>query len=204
MTSPSPFGSDPSTPDDLPAVGQALPAQEVHGDESVPDPAALGLSLPDDPAEARDALLHAVADAQNDAASYLDDLRRVAADFDNYRKRSQREQQQIVERASERVLVALLPVLDSFDAALAIEPSTEAEHKMLGGMRSTHAQLVDVLAKEGLEAIPAEGEPFDPEVHEAVMSTGEGTTLVVSQEMRRGYRLRGKVIRASLVALEAE
>jgi molecular chaperone GrpE len=181
-------------------------AAVVHTEDAsgTPDPATLGLSLPDDPAQARDALLRALDEARNEAGSYLDDLRRVAADFENFRKRVTREQQLLVDRASERVLKAVLPVLDSFDAALSIEATTETEEKLLGGMRGTHAQLLDVLTKEGLEVIPAVGEPFDPELHEAVMSSGDGDRLVVSQELRRGYRLHGRVVRATLVALEAE
>jgi molecular chaperone GrpE len=163
---------------------------------------ALGIDLPDDPDEAIPVLLAAVHEARAEAGAYLDDLRRVAADFDNFRKRAMRDQHTIVERAAERVLAAMLPVLDSFDAALAIEATTESEEKLLRGMRSTHAQLIDVLAKEGLEPIASVGEPFDPEVHEAVMTSGGHGALVVSDELRRGYRLRGRVLRAALVALE--
>jgi molecular chaperone GrpE len=163
---------------------------------------ALGIDLPDDPDEALPVLLAAVHEARAEAGAYLDDLRRVAADFDNFRKRAMRDQHTIVERAAERVLAAMLPVLDSFDAALAIEPATESEEKLLRGMRSTHAQLIDVLAKEGLEPIASVGEPFDPEVHEAVMTSGGDGALVVAAELRRGYRLRGRVLRAALVALE--
>ena len=163
---------------------------------------ALGLDLPDDPNEARQVLLAAVHEARAEAGTYLDDLRRVAADFDNFRKRAVRDQQHIIDRASERVLSNMLPVLDSFDAALAIEATTETEEQLLRGMRSTHAQLMDVLAKEGLEPIQTIGEPFDPEVHEAVMTSGGNGPLIVSQELRRGYTLRGRVLRASLVALE--
>ncbi|MEX1004847.1 MAG: nucleotide exchange factor GrpE [Acidimicrobiia bacterium] len=163
---------------------------------------ALGLELPEDADEAVQVLLGAVHDARTEAGTYLDDLRRVAADFDNFRKRAIRDQQTIVDRAAERVLSAMLPVLDSFDAALAIEPSTETEHQLLRGMRSTHGQLMDVLGREGLEAIPAVGEAFDPEVHEAVMTSGGDGPLVVANELRRGYRLRGRVLRAALVALE--
>ncbi len=165
--------------------------------------AELGIDLPDDADEAIRTLLGELETARSDAGTYLDDLKRVAADFDNFRKRALREQQSIVERASERVLTALLPVLDSFDAALQIEPDSISAEKLLGGMRSTHAQLMDVLAKEGLEPIPTFEEPFNPEVHEAVTSTGDGSRLVVAQELRRGYVLRGKVLRAALVALEA-
>lgn len=163
---------------------------------------ALGIDLPDDPDEAIQMLLAAVHDARAEAGTYLDDLRRVAADFDNFRKRAVRDQQTIVDRAAERVLSAMLPVLDSFDAALAIEATTETEEQLLRGMRSTQVQLMDVLAKEGLEPIPTIGEPFDPEVHEAVMTSGGDGPLFVVQELRRGYRLRGRVLRAALVALE--
>lgn len=163
---------------------------------------ALGLDLPDDPDEAKQVLLSAVGEARAEAGTYLDDLRRVAADFDNFRKRAVRDQQHIVDRAAERVLSSMLPVLDSFDAALAIEATTETEEQLLRGMRSTHAQLMDVLAKEGLEPIQTIGEPFDPEVHEAVMTSGGDGPLIVSQELRRGYTLRGRVLRAALVALE--
>jgi molecular chaperone GrpE len=186
---------------DLPEV-EIVVGDDV-ADDGPPDPAALGIDLPADKDEAIELLLGELQIAQADATSYLDDLRRVAADFDNFRKRATREQQATVERASERVLQAMLPVLDSFDAALQVQAETETEQKLLGGMRSTHAQLMDVLAKEGLEPVPTWGEPFDPEVHEAVMSTGEGSKHTVSQELRRGYRLRGKLLRAALVALEA-
>jgi len=183
---------------------QAGPAGDAERDPAPPALSAdtLGIDLPDEPEEAVKVLLAAVHDARAEAGAYLDDLRRVAADFDNFRKRAIRDQQSIVDRAAERVLSSLLPVLDSFDAALAIEPLTETEKQLLRGMRGTHAQLMDVLAKEGLEAIPTVGEPFDPEVHEAVTTAG-GDSLVVGEELRRGYRLRGRVLRAALVALES-
>jgi molecular chaperone GrpE len=182
--------------------GTLLPAVETHGRPETPDPLSLGLDLPADPGEARDVLLRELATAREEATSYLDDLRRVAADFDNFRKRSMREQQITVERASERVLGALLPVLDSFDAAIQVDAGTVTVENLLGGVRSTHNLLMDILAKEGLEPIPTFEEPFDPEFHEAVVTSGDGPRLVVSDELRRGYRLRGKVIRAALVGLE--
>jgi molecular chaperone GrpE len=183
--------------------GEVLPAEAADGDE-VPDPASLGVELPDRPNEAVEVLLRALAASQQEADSYLDDLRRVAADFDNFRKRSHRDQTQLIERASERVLLAILPVLDSFDAALAAEPQGEGERRLLEGMRATLNQLLDALAKEGLEAIPAWGEPFDPRLHEAVASSGDGTgPQMVAQELRRGYRLGTRVIRPALVTVES-
>lgn len=174
-----------------------------EGDQPTPNPADLGVELPEDREEAIGVLTAHLAEARSQAEAHLDDLRRVAAEFDNFRKRSIRDRDAMVASASERVVRSMLPVLDSFDAALGIEPSTETEKKMLGGMRSTYDQLMDVLGKEGLQPIEAAGAAFDPELHEAVMSSGDGN-LVVSQELRRGYLLGGRVLRAALVALESE
>lgn len=198
---------------DGPTHDEGLPTLEIVEGEVVEDePAvealtaeALGLDLPADPAEALPIVLRALAETRMDADRYLDDLRRVAADFENYRKRTQREMAAMVERASERVIRQVLPVLDSFEAALAVEPKTETEEKLLVGIRNTYDLLLDVLVKEGLEPIETWDAPFDPTVHEAVVTTGEGTgTLRVTQDLRRGYKLHGKVLRAALVAVTAE
>ncbi len=185
---------------------EAVQAEIIELDEREPiDPLALGLILPDDPTEREQMLLRAIAQAQADASAYLDDLQRVAADFDNYRKRTQRDLSLSIERAAERVVERVLPVLDTFDAALATEVETPAEQKLLSGMLGTRDQLLDVLSAEGLEVIPTTGEPFDPEVHEAMMATGTGNdAIVVASEMRKGYTLKGKVIRAALVSVNHE
>lgn len=164
-------------------------------------PEDLGLSLPEDPAEARRVLLEAVATAQGEAATYLDDLKRVAADFDNYRKRTQREMAENIERASQRVVMGLLPALDSLDLAVDHEAETPSEANLLGGVRSTRDQLLAVLNQEGLEVIPTVAEEFDPAIHEAVSMEGAGDALVVTAEMRRGYTLHGRVIRPAMVAV---
>lgn len=177
--------------------------EDVVLDEIAPHD--LGLELPDDPDEAKALLLRELSEARNDAGEYLETLQRLAADFENYRKRTLRDQADNVERASQRVVERLLPTLDSFDAALAYEPGTPAEDKILEGMRGTHSQLIDSLAHEGCEPISAIGQPFDPAVHEAVSAPSEGDgTLVVTQELRRGYMLRGRVLRPSLVVVEYE
>jgi molecular chaperone GrpE len=188
---------------------QDFPPIDIVEDEPLPasEPTAhsLGLDLPEDPREMVPILLQKLAEARSEADSYLDDLRRVAADFENYRRRSQRELAALIERAAERVIRELLAVLDSFDAALAIEAQTETEEKMLGGMRSTHSQLLDALAREGLEVIPTWMESFDPSIHQAVTAAGGGEgSLMVKDELRRGYRLRGKLLRAALVSVENE
>lgn len=180
---------------------------EVLLDESETQPTAedLGLTLPDDPSEAVDYLLCEVKEAREEATSYLDDLKRVAADFDNYRRRAMREQGETTQRAAERVVVDLLPALDSFDAAVAIEASTDSEEKLLAGIHRTQEQLLTILKGLGLEVVPTVGEAFDPEVHEAVMSPSEGNgRLIVREELRRGYTVNGRLIRPALVSLEYE
>ena len=163
---------------------------------------ALGLELPEDDEEAVGFLLDEVAKARSEASARLDDLQRVAADFDNYRKRALRDQSSMRERAADRVIRELLPVLDTFDAAVAAEPAAEGERRLHSGMLNTREQLLKALQGEGLEVIAALDEVFDPEVHEPVGAPGGEGELVVGRELRRGYTLNGKVVRAALVMLE--
>jgi molecular chaperone GrpE len=128
---------------------------------------------------------------------YLDALRRLKAEFENARKRQQREQDRIFQMASERLVLELLPVLDNLDRAL------EAGGDIREGVRVTRDQLADVLGKEGLLPVASDGQTFDPNVHEAVMGQPseeheEGTIL---QTFERGYLLRGKPIRPAKVVV---
>ena len=177
---------------------------EVEAELVEPAPTTV-VELPEDPAEAMPIVLTALGQAQAEANGYLETVQRVAAEFDNFRKRSLRERDDIVDRASQRVIERLLPTLDSFDAALAFQPQSEAEEKLLSGMRDTHRLMMEALAVDGFEPIEAASVPFDPAVHEAVTGPtgdGEGEGELIVKEMRRGYTLRGHVIRAALVAVE--
>lgn len=169
------------------------------------DPHAQGLELPEDREAAIQLLLTELAGAREEAGLYLTDLQRVAADFDNFRKRMLRDQAENIERASQRVVVGLMPTIDTLEAALATDAETPAEKKLLDGVRGTLTLLLDTLAKEGLEPIPTVGSEFNPELHEAVLAPepGEGR-LIVTQEMRRGYTLKGRLLRAALVAVDHE
>jgi len=166
------------------------------------DAAALGVDLPEDKDEAIEVLLGRLEQSRDEATSYLDDLKRVAADFDNYRKRSTREQAATLDRAAERVVRELMPVLDSFDAALATKAESETERLLLSGMINTREQLLKVLEQEGLQVVPTVGEDFDPEIHEPVGAPDGANDLVVSEELRRGYRLKERVLRPAMVMLE--
>ncbi len=181
---------------------------EVTGSEvavaeviKVPELEPLDLELPDDPDEANEVLIAALRQSLAQEAEFLDRWQRSAADFDNLRKRSMREQQQIRSVAAERVVGSMLPTLDSFQAALELPAETDNELKLLAGIEATYLQLMDVLSREGLIPIPGVGAPFDPTVHDAVTHLGDSDTLVVVGELRRGYRLNDKVLRAALVAV---
>ena len=178
------------------------PGEDEAGslEAAFPDAPLLGLDLPDDREEAIGILFDALATARGAADAYLEDLQRVAAEFENFRKRAAREREETVARAAQRVVKALLPVLDSLDQAFAHRAQTPGEEQVLAGVRGTFHQLMDALSKEGLEMIPTVGEDFDPEVHEAVAGGGDGD-LMVSQEMRRGYTLRGRVLRPAMVVV---
>jgi len=178
---------------------EALPAETI-----VPDPHTLGLELSEDPRESIDLLLTEVASARTEASTYLDDLKRVAADFDNYRKRSMREHADMLDRATEKVVVGLMPVLDSFDAALDFQPESDSERQLYSGLLNTREQLIKSLEAEGLEVVPTIDETFNPEIHEPVGAPVGDGTLTVSQELRRGYSLNGRVLRAALVVLDVK
>ncbi len=142
--------------------------------------------------------------ARAEAAEYLDHLRRLQAEFDNYRKRVLKEQTDAVERAAVPAIQRLLEVLDDFELALMSANDKPDFDRFLHGVELVYAKLADTLKAEGLERIDAQGKPFDPERHEALMQTGEGDHLVVADVLRPGYTLRGRVIRPAGVRVNRE
>jgi molecular chaperone GrpE len=134
---------------------------------------------------------------RRDRDQYLDALQRLKAEFENSRKRQERERIRILSMASERLVQELLPVLDNLDRAL------EAGGDIREGVQATRDQLADVLGEEGLLPVASDGQPFDPNVHEAVMGQvseehEEGTII---QTFQRGYLLNGKPIRTAKVVV---
>ncbi len=130
---------------------------------------------------------------------YLNDLKRVAADFENYRKRAARMEEGLVARAHERLVKELLPVLDDLERALEAAAGHE-EAKLEEGVRLVHRALADLLAREGLAEIETDG-AFDPHVHEALLSQpAEGAEAgAVIQVLQKGYRLGDRVLRPARV-----
>ena len=169
-----PEGEGPPEPAEVPAgpSGAEAPETEVSG-----------------PADELDA-------AKRQSAEYLDHLQRLKAEFDNYRKRVIKEQTRAMEMAAEPFVRKLLEVLDEFDLALMAAEGTPDFEKFLHGVELVYAKLLDILRSEGLERIEAEGKPFDPERHEALMQSGglEGEPFV-ADVLRPGYAMKGRVIR---------
>src|SRR6476661_8122364 len=149
-----------------------------------------------------EALQVRVEELERERDGHLDHLKRLAAEFDNYRKRVARDQEALVARAHERLVKELLPVLDDLERALAAAEEHE-EAKLEEGVRLVHRELADALEREGLAEIETTG-VFDPHVHEALLSQPsdkqEGSVLEVVQ---KGYRLGDRVLRPARVVIAA-
>jgi molecular chaperone GrpE len=166
----------PESPEGEPAPDEEHPVLEVDG-----------LAVLADELEA----------ARRERDEYLDALRRLKAEFENSRKRQERERTRMLSMASESLVQELLPVLDNLDRAL------EAGGDIREGVQVTRDQLAEVLAGEGLLPVASDGQPFDPNVHDAVMGQPseeheEGTII---QTFQRGYLLNGKPIRPAKVVV---
>lgn len=155
------------------------------------------------PAGEIEALQTALDELEAQKEEYYRLLQRLQADFENYRRRMNKEREELIKRANERLLLELLPVLDSLERALQVEQGEKegANRSILEGIKIVYRQFQEVLAKEGVKPIPAVGEPFNPEKHEAVMQVEnskakEGTIV---EELRKGYYLHDKVLRPSMV-----
>ncbi len=132
-------------------------------------------------------------------AMYLDRLARLQAEFDNFRKRNAREQVEFREYALTETLKQLLPILDSLDRAAKVEGISTAD--MRSGVELIDRQFHDVLTKLGVEPIAAQGQPFDPSLHQAIqmVDSNEVADNHVLDELQRGYKLRDRVLRAAMV-----
>ena len=132
-------------------------------------------------------------------------LLRTTADLDNYKKRAAREKQDAIRFANENLLEKLVPVLDSFDMALAAAENSQAEgaQSLKTGIGMVYQQLKTALTEAGLEEIDSTGKPFDPNVHEAVsqQESAEVPEGQVLHQLRRGYKLRERLLRPATVVV---
>ncbi len=141
--------------------------------------------------------------AEAKAKQAQEDHLRVYADFENYKKRSLKEREEIQKFANEGILEALLPLLDGFDQTLQLVKPEGELVKFLEGVEMLRKQFLQILAKFGIEVVASVGKPFDPHMHEAIsqevaVGVASGTVL---REWRKGYKLNDRLLRAAMVVV---
>jgi molecular chaperone GrpE len=191
-----PHGPDSGEPLGSSPVTRGVPSEDPRGIPETPGTADSARESPEGAPLATEGDSSG-APHEDKESEYLDDLRRLKAEFENYRKRVLKEQTRAVDLAAEPVMAKLLEVLDEFELALMAAERTPDFERFVRGVEMVYAKLTDVLRSEGLEPIEAEGKPFDPARHEALLqSEGEAEgEPVVADVLRPGYTLKGRVIR---------
>lgn len=128
-------------------------------------------------------------------------LLRAQADFDNFRRRTVKEKEELAQYASSKLVTELLPVLDNFERALAAAQTGSEEQSFVKGVDMIFRQLTQVLEQEGVKAMNAVGEPFNPEFHQAIMQveSEEHEEGIVVEEVQKGYMLKDRVLRPAMV-----
>ncbi len=169
------------------------PAEQPAPEAVTPEAAA----LPDDPAELKKLLLQ----ERDKAAEYLDNWRRAAADFSNYKKRIEKDNAEFTKYANTLLITRLLPVLDDFERAFQTVPDNLRALTWVDGIFLIARKMTAILEAEGLKPIEALHQPFDPRFHEAVIheETETHEDGIVIAELQRGYKLNERVIRPTLV-----
>ncbi|WP_342598436.1 nucleotide exchange factor GrpE [Psychrobacillus sp. FSL H8-0483] len=126
---------------------------------------------------------------------------RLRADFENYKRRVQLDKEADYKYRAQSVLTDILPVLDNLERALAVEATTAEAVSLTKGVEMVYRSLLSAISKEGLEPIEAEGVPFDPNFHQAVMQEKDDSkeSGIVLQELQKGYKLKDRVLRPTMV-----
>ena len=138
-------------------------------------------------------------------AAALDQYKRLFAEFDNYRKRTEAEKSDMYSAGIRKTVEKILPVLDNFERGLAAVPEADRKNSAYTGMEMIYKQLIKILTDMGIEPIEAEGKEFDPNFHNAVMQveSDELESGTVAQVVQKGYLYQGKVIRFASVTVVA-
>lgn len=144
-----------------------------------------------------------VKEAEDKAKENYDQLLRLKADFENTKKRLQREKEDTIKFANERLLIEILPIVDNLDRAMASLSEGHDPAKVMQGLKLAQEELHQVLESHGVKVIPAVGETFNPQFHEAVAAVESADTKeeTVLDEIQRGYTLNGRLIRPSRVRI---
>ena len=150
--------------------------------------------------ETLESLRAQLSEERNRADGYLEQWKRATADYQNYKRRTEQEREEYGRLANTAILLNILPAVDDLDRALANVDASLFGQKWVEGIEAIHRKLKGALEASGLAVIPAEGETFDPNVHEAI-SEAPGEHGQVVAEVRPGYRLGSRVIRPALVVV---
>jgi molecular chaperone GrpE len=172
-------------------------AEQVNEQETQSTPAPDGAA----PSDTKDSTgAPALEDVQRERDSLQDRLLRTVAEFDNYRKRMDRERRELSEYAASDVLSELLPIVDNLERALQV-PSSGEDEAFRKGVELILKQMQDVLRKRGVRAIEATGTMFDPNFHNAVIheASSEHREGEVMQELQRGYMIGDRLLRPAMV-----
>lgn len=142
-------------------------------------------------------------DAKTKSEEAINKMMRLAAEFDNYKKRSAREHENIRKYASENIIKEMLPIVDNFERAIESANESSDFNSFLDGIRLILNQMINLLGKEGVQQIKAVGEVFNPNIHEAVLhiASDEYPENIIVQELQKGYILNDRVIRPAMVAV---
>ncbi|MGJ9381683.1 nucleotide exchange factor GrpE [Salipaludibacillus sp. CF4.18] len=132
-------------------------------------------------------------------------LLRTQADFDNFRRRMNKEKESAAKYKSQSLAESLLPAMDNFERALQVDAQSEDTKGLLQGMEMVYRQLKEALEKEGIVPIETVGQPFDPHFHQAVMQveSDEFESNIVVEELQPGYKLKDRIIRPAMVKVNA-
>ncbi|WP_017472624.1 nucleotide exchange factor GrpE [Amphibacillus jilinensis] len=176
--------------------------EETFENEEIEEVEEVEQELMDDTEEkATDASFEEIEQIKQEKDELYNKLIRLQAEYDNFRKRTQREKAADLKYKSQSLVTELLPIVDNFERALDNKPEDHAVQPFFEGMEMIYRQLSTALEKEGVEIIETVGETFDPNIHQAVMQVEDDQydSNTVVEELQKGYRLKDRVIRPAMV-----
>ena len=196
-------GPKVSLPDELRVELEQTPAPEVADETAAPAED----TVPDPHAEEDELAEASEGDAHDELGALNEKYLRIAAEFENFKRRALKERQDLHNYAHENLIKQLLPVVDNLERAVGHARQEEGgdAKSLLEGIELTYRSLMQALEKLGVQGIESEGERFDPEIHEAIrqMPSAEHESGVVAEVFQKGYLLKDRLIRAALVAVSS-
>ncbi|MFT9848619.1 nucleotide exchange factor GrpE [Aneurinibacillus sp. REN35] len=179
-------------------IDESIVSAEAQGDEQAKTAEAAELSREDE-------LLAEIEQLKAEKEEMHNKYLRAQADLQNFRTRVNKEKEQMLQYSSQRAMEALLPVVDNFERAIEASQDAQDPNSLREGIEMVFRQLQQVLEQEGVSTVPGVGEPFDPNMHQAVMqeASSEYESGIIIEEFQKGYRLKDRVIRPSMVKVSS-